>query len=321
MSYESACKSFWMDYNEAYNERDGRDVLELPPDTGKNSISKRGIHMLQTMMQQNVLLYAIGILSTLGVISQIWLWGVYGRMTKDMENERNAKGKFVRQIRQRYGLLKRMGSGDVNTEIFIKRSLHQYRHLGSSLHQWRRMGVYAMGLGIAAGIVGYYISGTNVRLIGTREQYLWAMGISALGMGLVYALTDIRYKRNYLEMGLLDMLENAGPVQTGKKTEKIVEQSFDEAKTEVPGMEKMETDISASQGRLSLKKGRKQNRESRAVEEKRELQENLSRIKASMRESAAGMEREKERNTEILKNMDSEEQERVIREVLKEFLS
>ncbi|MFQ9394946.1 MAG: hypothetical protein ACLR2E_14040 [Lachnospiraceae bacterium] len=43
------------------------------------------------------------------MISQIWLWGIYSRMTKDMENERAAKGKFIRQIRQRYGLLKRMG--------------------------------------------------------------------------------------------------------------------------------------------------------------------------------------------------------------------
>ena len=64
--------------------------------------------MLQTVMQQNLLFYGIGILCFFGVISQIWLWGIYSRMTKDMENERAAKGKFIRQIRQRYGLLKRM---------------------------------------------------------------------------------------------------------------------------------------------------------------------------------------------------------------------
>jgi hypothetical protein len=270
--------------------------------------------MLQTMMQQNVLLYAIGIFSILGAVTQIWLWGVYGRMTKDMENERNAKGKFVRQIRQRYGLLKRMGSGEVNTEIFIKRNLYQYRHLGSSLHQWRRMGIYALAVGICLGAAGYYFSGINVRLLETREQYLWAMGISALGMGLVYAMTDIRYKRNYLEMGLLDMLENSGPVSAVKKTEKETETGFTEE-------EKVPKTIPVSAGRLSLQKGKKNHRESRAAEEKRELQENLSRIRASMGESAAGMEKEKERNTEILKNMDPEEQERVIREVLKEFLS
>ena len=81
--------------------------------------------MLQTVMQQNLLFYGIGILCFFGVISQIWLWGIYSRMTKDMENERAAKGKFIRQIRQRYGLLKRMGDGSVNTRAFIERSLYQ----------------------------------------------------------------------------------------------------------------------------------------------------------------------------------------------------
>ncbi len=47
--------------------------------------------MLQTVMQQNLLFYGIGILCFFGVISQIWLWGIYSRMTKDMENERAAK--------------------------------------------------------------------------------------------------------------------------------------------------------------------------------------------------------------------------------------
>ena len=45
----------------------------------------------------------------------------------------------------------------------------------------------------------------------------------------------------------------------------------------------------------------------------------MSRIKEGLSESAASQ--EKERNAEILKQMDPKEQERVIREVLKEFLS
>ena len=60
-------------------------------------------------------------------------------------------------------------------------------------------------------------------------------------------------------------------------------------------------------------------KESRAQREKRELKENMSRIKEGLSESAASQ--EKERNAEILKQMDTKEQERVIREVLKEFLS
>ena len=178
--------------------------------------------MLQTVMQQNLLFYGIGILCFFGVISQIWLWGIYSRMTKDMENERAAKGKFIRQIRQRYGLLKRMGDGSVNTRAFIERSLYQYRHLGRTLHQWRRTGAVALVLSLILGLVGYYYAG-NLRMgAALRQNYLWAMGIAAAVMGLIYGLTDVRYRRSYLETGLLDMLENSGNtaavVKNGKQS-------------------------------------------------------------------------------------------------------
>ena len=173
-------------------------------------------------MQQNLLFYGIGILCFFGVISQIWLWGIYSRMTKDMENERAAKGKFIRQIRQRYGLLKRMGDGSVNTRAFIERSLYQYRHLGRTLHQWRRTGAVALVLSLILGLVGYYYAG-NLRMgAALRQNYLWAMGIAAAVMGLIYGFTDVRYRRSYLETGLLDMLENSGNtaavVKNGKQS-------------------------------------------------------------------------------------------------------
>ncbi len=60
---------------------------------------------------------------------------------------------------------------------------------------------------------------------------------------------------------------------------------------------------------------------SQAQRDKQELKENLAKLKEGISETAAGVERSKERNTEILKQMDPSEQERVIREVLKEFLS
>ena len=59
----------------------------------------------------------------------------------------------------------------------------------------------------------------------------------------------------------------------------------------------------------------------RMQQEKKELKADLSRIRASVGETAAGGESEKERKTEVLRNMDPAEQERIIREVLKEILS
>ena len=48
---------------------------------------KRGIHMLQTLMQTNAVLYGMGILCILGAVSQLILGMIYHRMRKDVENE------------------------------------------------------------------------------------------------------------------------------------------------------------------------------------------------------------------------------------------
>lgn len=65
--------------------------------------------------------------------------------------------------------------------------------------------------------------------------------------------------------------------------------------------------------------------ETKAQREKRELQENLTRVNAGARESAAETEpmREqmRERNRELLRQLDTKEQERIIRDVLAEFLA
>lgn len=271
--------------------------------------------MLQAMMQQNVLLYGIGILCILGVVSQVWLWGIYGRMTKDMENERAAKGKFIKQIRQKYGLLKRMGDGKVNTQAFIERSLYQYRTLGRGLHQWRKAGTYALALCLMAGGAGYYFSGTLRLAANVRNNYLWAMAGAAVITVVAYSLTDIRYKRAYLSAGLLDMLENGS---TGQVSVQKVKTSIGKEETEQKTIAPAEA-VAATTEKFSLRKGKKAAKENKAQQDKKELKENLSRIKASIGETAASV--EKDRNAEILKNMDPEEQERIIREVLKEFLS
>ena len=57
------------------------------------------------------------------------------------------------------------------------------------------------------------------------------------------------------------------------------------------------------------------------IRDKQELKENLGKIREGIRETAAAAYTPKEQTAKILRQMDSDEQERVIREVLKELLS
>lgn len=282
--------------------------------------------MLQLFAEQNVLLYTMVVVGILGAASQVVLHFMYGRLIRDMGNAWGAsRGKFMKQLKQRYTGGRRMNEEMFNTKAFIKRSIMEYKCVGMSLHQWRRLGGMAFMLCTLFGIAGYFLTRSLELAQGVQQNYLWAMVAAALFMVGVYGLTDISYKRKYLEAGLEDLLENSG---VGRKYQEIdlsepeakPKQAAEKAKVKTvqPVVQQKTVPVKATP--ISRQK-RDRVTETQAQKDKRELKENLAKLKEGISETAVGREREKERNTEILKQMDPAEQERIIREVLKEFLS
>lgn len=183
-------------------------------------------------------------------------------------------------------------------------------------------------LSLVLGAAGYYYAGKLRMGLAVRQDYLWAMGIAAAVTALVYGLTDVRYRRSYLETGLLDLLENSGNAAASGKSAKDASQPEKSPAVlsgqpgrgdESRGQNSTSLETAAAADKLPFRKNKKA--VARMQQEKKELKADLSRIRASVGETAAGGESEKERKTEVLRNMDPAEQERIIREVLKEILS
>ncbi len=283
--------------------------------------------MLQFILEQNILLYALTLSCVLGVASQLILNRLYDRLLKDTQNTGEPKGKFMKQLRLRFQNCTHLNERVNDVDAFVERSMMEYECMGLNLHQWRRFGMGALAVCVAVAAAGI---GTLIRDGGdfySWQQYLWAGVGAVLLTGIVYALTDTGYKRRYLKVRLKDYLVNSGVLKDYRVS------SLDE--------------LTAEQGRAELaasfppaKTTRKERRarvrqakreaaaavmaapaETKAQKEKRELKENLMKIKSGMAESAAGREDTKERNADVLRQMDPGEQERILREVLKEFLT
>ena len=265
--------------------------------------------MLQVIAQQNMLLYGVAIFGILGVISQIVLRALYERLIRDMENPGAPKGKYMKQLKQKYSIYKRTQSGADSINIFIQKSLMEYRCMRMNLHTWRRLGGVAFVLCAVLGIGGYYLTGLQGIAAVTRQNYLWSVLASALLLCGIYGVTDTGYRRKFLETGLKSLYTN-------NSTQSIQEVDLSEMpvvpEKKTPPVVKNTTEPPRKRSRVM---------ETQAQRDKRELKENLAKLKEGISETAAATERSKERNTEILKQMDPTEQERVIREVLKEFLS
>lgn len=307
---------------------------------------------MSQFMQQNFLLYGMAVAGVLGVVSQVILRVVYDKLIRDMEKPAFAKGKYMRQLKQRYNLYRRTQTGADSISVFIQKSMMEYKYMGMTLHTWRRMGAYVFVLCAAAGGTGWYLAGT-VQLEETlRQNYLWAVLASALLIAGAYGVTDTGYRRKYLETGLRSLFTNSstqaaqsvdpadsavqrGNVRqetrrrrtaaedSGHSGELTVMQVENLTEAERKGRREAGKERAALKAAPETQKKRSKIIETKAQRDKRELKANLAKIKEGIAETAAAerqKERSREQNTEILRQMDPAEQERVIREVLKEFL-
>lgn len=294
--------------------------------------------MVQFIMDRNLLLYVLAASCAVGVISQLILRQLYDRLMKDTKNTGEPVSRFLQQLRQRFQYCTHLNDKVGNVQALIQKSVMEYRFWGMSLHQWKRIGVQCLVLSLLCALGGTMSIVQGGGSAVTGNVYLW-MGALAIGLTAIsYGIADTGYSNECLEVRLTDYLENSGAVrdytavnrdygedyQAGRDQEN--EGNFGGEYAQEQGRE-----YSASPSILSVAEGRKSKRraraetaaETRAQKEKKELKDNLSKVRAGMQETAAASERErdKERGAELLRQMDAKEQERIVREVLKEFLS
>ena len=237
-----------------------------------------------------------------------------------------AKGKFMKQLRQRYQNVCRMKQNTVNafnTEAFIRKNLLEYRLFGGSLHTWKRMAQMAAILCAALGAVGWYISQPQA-VGGMRQTYLTGTLLMEGIFLLVFGVLDTGFAKQSLEITLQDELDNVLVLAEFSKPANQVEMAKCDASSEEVAASAESEDVSGHFGKMVSMPGRKKKSVKNSkdgIRDKQELKENLGKIREGIRETAAAADTPKEQTAKILRQMDSDEQERVIREVLKELLS
>lgn len=277
--------------------------------------------MLQFIMNQNLLLYVCGVACVLGVISQFLLKHLYERLISETQNTGEPKGKFLRQLRQRFQNCIHLNEKVNDISSFTDRSMMDYQFLKMNLHQWQRAGMEALAvclLSCGAGLWLLYRSGADISL---QTGYSRAAIGSLLLIGIAYGMTDNRYRHNSLKVRIMDYLQNSGAIKDYQEVD------FTDRMPEGMKEAAAETAASASGSPISIGRKRRhtgaETSETRAQKEKRELKENILKSKAGIQETAAAQESqpEKERKRNILQQMDPKEKEQILREVLMEFLT
>lgn len=287
--------------------------------TGQYLISQRGIPMLQFIMDQNLLLYVCGAACVMGVISQFLLKHLYGKLTLETQDTGEPKGKFMRQMQQRFRNCRHLNEKVNDIQAFAERSMLDYEFLKMNLHQWNRMGKEALAVCLLSCSLGLWLLYRNGAAVTLQTSYSRAAMLSVLLIGLAYGMTDNQYRHRSLKTRLMDYLENTGAVKEYQEVD-FQEQASTESRAAV-GMQEAaaETASAISIGRRLRKKGPEP--ESKAQRDKRELKEHLGRNRQGLQEmAAAGEENQREQSRSFLQQMDPQEKEQILREVLREFL-
>lgn len=271
--------------------------------------------MLQFIMDRNVLLYVLAAACAVGVVSQMILKQIYDRLIRDTKNTGEPVGRFMQQLRQRFQYCSHLNDKVGDVQSLIRKNLMEYRFWGMSLHQWKRIGVGCLAISLLCAFGGTAVIFRDGGAVVNGNTYFWMGTLALVLTAAAYGISDTGYREHALEVRLTDYLINSGAVRDyGEETETGYGQEY-ETSSSAPI-------VSVAEGRKAKRRARAESaaaQESKAQRDKRELKENLARVKAGMQETAA--EREKERGADLLRQMDPKDQERILREVLKEFLS
>lgn len=275
--------------------------------------------MLQFVMERNVLLYVLAAACAVGIISQMILKGLYDRLIRDTKNTGEPSGRFLVQLRQRFLYCTHLNEKIGDVPALIKKSLMEYRFWGMGLHQWKRFGLAAFSLAFLAAAGGCAILVQNGAALIQDNRYFWLGALVLILSAAVSGISDTRYRETVLTVGLTDYLENSGAVKDYSDT------AEEEPEAEAIYGNTVATPIvSVTEGRRAKRRAARAESaaaETKAQREKRELKEHLARARAGIAETAAAGEKEKDSRTELLRSMDPKEQERILKEVLREFLS
>ncbi len=281
--------------------------------------------MLRFIMDRNLLLYVLAAACAVGVISQLILKQLYARLMRSTRNTGEPASGFLQQLRQRFQYCTHLNSKVGNVRALIQRSVMDYRFWKLSLHQWRRIGVQCLVVSLLCSFAGTALIMREGGNFLAGSVYLWMGALAVVLTAAAYGIADTGYAEECLEIRLTDYLENSGAVGGCGAEDGVPEGSQSGEGAKGRGLIASPAVVPVARGRKGRRKARAELAEqtARAQKEKRELKESLARVKAGAQEAAAEKEQEsdKERGAELLRQMDAKEQERIVREVLKEFLS
>ena len=164
--------------------------------------------MLEMILDKHVIWVIIGLGAAAGVVSKCIVNVSLKRLVRGAGNMGKSTHPFMRLVRAKFEHACMVSEKVENVEAFVDKYLYEYRVAGLKLHSIQRMEVTAVGICMAAGILGGFLEYTGN---GMNDEVL-TTGAFGIGAGillyLLHLTTDEKYSVSVLRNYMVDYLEN-----------------------------------------------------------------------------------------------------------------
>lgn len=164
--------------------------------------------MLEMILDKHVIWVIIGLGAAAGVVSKCIVNVSLKRLVRGAGNMGKSTHPFMRLVRAKFEHACMVSEKVENVEAFVDKYLYEYRVAGLKLHSLQRMEVTAVGICMAAGILGGFLEYTGNRM---NDEVL-TTGAFGIGAGillyLLHLTTDEKYSVSVVRNYMVDYLEN-----------------------------------------------------------------------------------------------------------------
>lgn len=275
--------------------------------------------MVRELLEQQVFMYVMLALGGLGIIAKLLLLPVYTSLVRASFHMPDTGNRLFKLMRLKFQACYELKISVHNVERFVDKYFLNHKFCGICLHTWRKfssqMAFLCMCIGAASGVLGV-MEECSTRLI------LEHAGIGLLSGALLYVLDGLcafDFKQEQMKVNAIDFFDNF------LKSRLETQYFYEEKSSQQPMVEQEAREQAAASAEpeeeqdkpqpVPAKRRRKPEMYLTAEGETAAGKEMASAIKAGS--SRAGRRTEEEL---LEHNMEEEEKEKIIEDILKEYL-
>ena len=180
--------------------------------------------MLETIVEKEIIFYAMGIVFGFAVLAKIVSYITVRRMAKAAGDIHKSNHRLMRLIKAKFEHASMVSDKVQNVKAFVEKYIYEYRVLKISLHSWRSFpgkAIWVIALfGVFGIFTGYRLEGLGVLTL----QYLQWTCIWILFLVLLHYMMDEQVRLEATKNYAVEYLENVCIHRYAKANQVISEQ-------------------------------------------------------------------------------------------------